>query len=161
MAIDIAEFRRALGCFATGITVVTSMRPDQSPLGLTVNSFNSVSLDPPLVLFSLDRKNEKAIDFEHAGFFAVNVLSQGQQDISVRFSTNPEQRWNGFEWSTMATGAPVFDGCLANLDCRTYAVHDGGDHILFLGEVVSMHAAVDGGPLMYYRGKYVVPGTAI
>jgi len=160
VSLDIAEFRKALGCFATGITVVTSRQRDKRPLGLTVNSFNSVSLTPPLVLFSLDRSNEKAADFEASGFFAVNVLSERQQNVSVRFSTDPDNRWSNFEWSEMETGAPIIKGCLANLDCRTYAVHDGGDHLIFLGEVIAMHAAPDGGPLMYYRGKYVVPSQA-
>lgn len=157
MTLDIAEFRKALGCFATGITVVTSRRPNGPPLGLTVNSFNSVSLAPPLVLFSLDRSNEKAAEFEASGFFAVNVLSEHQQDVSVRFSTDPDNRWENFDWSEMETGAPVIDGCLATFDCRTYAVHDGGDHLIFLGEVIAMQTTSAGEPLLYYRGRYGVP----
>jgi flavin reductase (DIM6/NTAB) family NADH-FMN oxidoreductase RutF len=158
---DNADFRNALGCFATGITVVTSIAPDGRPLGLTVNSFNSVSLDPPLVLFSLDRRNSDLAAFEAAGLFAVNVLNRDQQDVSVRFATNPQDRWSGLEWNTLETGAPVLPGCLTTFDCRTEAVHDGGDHIIFLGRVVAMTVtAPDPGPLMYYRGRYVTPDTA-
>lgn len=158
---DNADFRSALGCFATGITVVTSVTPDGRPMGLTVNSFNSVSLDPPLVLFSLDRRNGDLADFEAAGHFAVNVLTRHQQDVSVRFSTSPETRWPGLDWATLDTGAPVLKDCLAVFDCRTEAVHDGGDHVIFLGRVVAMTAPnPDAGPLMYYRGRYVTPETA-
>ncbi|MHC8508372.1 MAG: flavin reductase family protein [Rhodospirillales bacterium] len=155
MSLDIAEFRRALGCFATGVTVVATLGPKGRPLGLTVNSFNSVSLDPPLVLFSLDRRNPDLSAFEAAGVFSVNVLSEDQQDISVRFSANPETRWDGVAWETLVTGAPVLPGCLASFDCRTRAVHDGGDHALFLGEAAAMRAAPEGAPLTYYRGGYV------
>jgi flavin reductase (DIM6/NTAB) family NADH-FMN oxidoreductase RutF len=154
MKFDRRAFRNALGCFATGVTVVTTVTDTGDPVGLTANSFSSVSLDPPLVLFCLDRASHNLAAFQASGRFAVNVLSDDQRDLSVRFSTTIGDRWDGVAWEVWATGAPVLSGCLAALDCETEAVHEGGDHVIIVGRVKRFASVVDGKPLLYFRGNY-------
>jgi flavin reductase (DIM6/NTAB) family NADH-FMN oxidoreductase RutF len=154
MKFDRRAFRNALGCFATGVTVVTTVTDAGEPVGLTANSFSSVSLDPPLVLFCLDRASHNLHAFRAAGRFAVNVLGDNQRDLSVRFSTTIGDRWDGVVWERWETGAPVLDGCLAALDCETEAIHEGGDHVIIVGRVQRLAATTDGKPLLYFRGNY-------
>lgn len=152
--LDSQAFRNALGCFATGITVVTAVAPSGELLGITANSFNSVSLDPPLVLFSLHRAAYSLGAFTDGGHFVVNILSEGQRELSVRFATALADKWSGVEYEFWDTGAPILKGCLAAFECRTRALYDGGDHVIFLGEVLRLRCAVDGRPLLYFRGRY-------
>jgi flavin reductase (DIM6/NTAB) family NADH-FMN oxidoreductase RutF len=154
MKFDRRAFRNALGCFATGVTVVTTVTDAGEPVGLTANSFSSVSLDPPLVLFCLDRASHNLDAFRAAGRFAVNVLGEDQRDLSVRFSTTIGDRWDGVVWERWETGAPVLNGCLAALDCETEAIHEGGDHVIIVGRVQRLAATTDGKPLLYFRGNY-------
>jgi len=154
MNFDRRAFRNALGCFATGVTVVTTVTDAGDPVGLTANAFSSVSLDPPLVLFCLDRASQNLAAFQASGRFAVNVLGDDQRDLSVRFSTTIGDRWDGVAWEVWATGAPVLSGCLAALDCETEAVHEGGDHVIIVGRVKRLASVVDGKPLLYFRGNY-------
>jgi flavin reductase (DIM6/NTAB) family NADH-FMN oxidoreductase RutF len=152
--IDRRAFRNALGCFATGVTVITTVTDDGEPLGLTANSFSSVSLDPPLVLFCLGRGSQNFAAFTSSGRFAVNVLAEDQRDLSVRFSTTIEDRWDGVAWEAWETGAPVLSGCLASLDCETEAIHDGGDHVIIVGRVKRLASVAEGKPLLYFMGNY-------
>ena len=151
---DAQAFRSALGCFATGITVVTAIAPSGELLGITANSFNSVSLDPPLVLFSLHRAAYSLGAFTDGGHFAVNILSETQHELSQRFAKALIDKWSGVEYETWETGAPILKGCIAAFECRTRALYDGGDHVIFLGEVLRLRCATEGRPLLYYRGRY-------
>jgi flavin reductase (DIM6/NTAB) family NADH-FMN oxidoreductase RutF len=152
--IDAQAFRTALGCFATGITVVTAVSPSGELLGVTANSFNSVSLDPPLVLFSLHRAAYSLGAFAEGGHFAVNILREEQQELSVRFARPLGDKWRGIEYEVWSTGAPILSGCLASFECRTRALYDGGDHVIFLGEVLRLRSSGEGRPLLYFRGRY-------
>ena len=154
MTFDARNFRQALGCFATGITVVTSVGLDGEYLGFTANSFNSVSLDPPLVLFSLDRGAYSLKAFEAAGVFAINILREDQQAVSIAFARALANKWDGVRTETWQTGSPILVDALASFDCETTSMHDGGDHVIFVGRVLRLRAGVDGRPLLYFRGAY-------
>ena len=151
---DARTLRDALGCFATGVTVVTCLGEDGEPAGLTVNSFTSVSLDPPLLLVNLAKKAASAAALIAASHFAVNVLQTGQQPASIRFSTRDEDRFGATPWECGEAGAPILAESLGVFECEQYAVHDGGDHHILIGQVVkaSFDASLD--PLLYFRGKY-------
>jgi flavin reductase (DIM6/NTAB) family NADH-FMN oxidoreductase RutF len=154
MSFDHRDFRNALGNFATGVTIVTARTRAGEALGLTANSFNSVSLDPPLVLFSLNRQNYSLRSFEEAGNFAINVLRDDQQEISRIFATALTDKWQGLEYETWDSGAPILSHALAVFDCATHAVHDGGDHLIFVGKVLRFAHDPKGRPLLYFRGNY-------
>ncbi len=153
MNFDARSFRSALGSFATGITIVTSIGPDGEPLGFTANSFNSVSLDPPLVLFSLDRSAFSLKAFESAGFFAINVLREDQQEVSTAFARALSNKWDSVSFEVWETGCPILGDALANFECETTTMHDGGDHVIFVGRVLALRTG-EGRPLLYYRGAY-------
>ncbi|MDB5444862.1 MAG: Flavin reductase, partial [Phenylobacterium sp.] len=130
--------RDALGCFGTGVTVVTTLDEMGAPIGLTANSFTSVSLDPPLILFCLAKTSGSLDAFSGARGFAVNVLHIGQQPASSRFTRRDGPRFDGIPWQAgEESGAPMLTGSLASFDCLRQAVHDGGDHLIFVGEVRS------------------------
>ena len=144
------ELRDALGRFATGVTVVTTMTP-RGPLGITANSFASVSLTPPLVLWSPARKSRRFPAFEAASHFAIHVLSAGQRGLAERFALPGD----GFAEVAFAAGfgdAPLLDGCAARFECRHAAGYDGGDHLIVVGEVLRLEQA-DLPPLLFYRGE--------
>src|SRR3569833_1710764 len=151
---DPRTLRDALGCFATGVTVVTCLKPDASPAGLTVNSFTSVSLDPPLLLVCLLKMAASAPALREAQFFAINVLQTGQQPASIRFSTRDEDRFGTTSWACGEAGAPFFVVSLCVFECERYALYDGGDHDILVGQGVkaSFDAGLD--PLLYFRGRY-------
>ncbi len=153
MAIDPREFRNTVGCFATGITVITTVDGDGKPIGLTANSFTSVSLDPPMVLFCLDRGVASFKAFEEGGEFAVNILGADQMEISNRFAKSGDDKWNDFAFETWEGDSPIIPNCLASLECRTAEIFEGGDHIIVTGEVTKI-ASEDGNPLLYWRGQY-------
>ena len=155
MTFDSRAFRNALGSFATGITVVTTIAPDGEPIGVTVNSFSSVSLEPPLVQFCLGRAAMSFEAFTTAKSFAVNVLAEGQADLSVRFSKRDlQERWEGVGVERWDSGVPILSGCLANLECDREHVYEGGDHVLILGRVRRLTSTAEGKPLLYFRGAY-------
>jgi len=151
---DPRTLRDALGCFATGVTVVTCLGPDGAPAGLTVNSFTSVSLDPPLLLVCLYKQAASAEPLVAASHFAVNVLQTGQQPASIRFSTRDQDRFGTTPWDCGEAGAPILKDSLGVFECERFAVYDGGDHHILVGRVIkaSFDAAVD--PLLYFRGRY-------
>ena len=155
MSIDARTFRKAMGCFPTGVTVVTTLAGEGSPVGVTVSSFTSVSLDPPLVLFCLDARTSNVEAFRRSGHFAINVLRNEQREVSIRFASRMEDKWKGFAYDTWTTGSPILPNCLANIECSTAAIHDGGDHLIFLGRVVSFRTSDTAAePLLFFRGRY-------
>lgn len=154
-AFDPREFRATLGTFTTGVTIITARGADAAPVGVTANSFNSVSLDPPMVLWSL-AKNSRSLDaFQQAGHFAVHILSAGQEDLSNRFAKSGADKFTGVDISEGAGGAPLLERCSARLQCRTSFVYEGGDHLIFVGEVVAFDRS-GLPPLVFQAGKYAV-----
>ena len=144
-----------LGCFATGVTIVTTINADGEPIGLTANSFTSVSLDPPLILFSLAKTSANLETFEKAGKFAVNVNHIGQQPAAGKFASRGVARFEDVDWALREEGgSPILAGSLASFDCTTHAVHDGGDHVIFIGHVNHASYAPHRDPLLYFRGKF-------
>jgi flavin reductase (DIM6/NTAB) family NADH-FMN oxidoreductase RutF len=123
-------------------------------VGITANSFNSVSLDPPLVLVSLARSLRSFDALVEAPAFAINLLCREQQELSMRFARAGEDKWNGVGTETGKTGAPLLTGRLAHFDCRPWARYDGGDHLILVGQVIDFHSDQDAEPLIYYRGSF-------
>jgi len=156
-----AEFRRALGQFATGVTVVTALDASARPEGVTVNAFASLSLEPPLVLVCLIRATRLLPIFESAGHFAVNVLSVNQHHLSVAFSRVDDDRFQGVSWRTWASGAPILEGCVANLECARIGRHDGGDHVILIGQAERLAYDEKRAPLLFARGDYHELGEAL
>ena len=144
-------FRDALARFATGITVVTTPTLE-GPMGFTANSFSSLSLDPPLVLWSPAKASQRYPFFAAAEHFAIHILGQEQADWPRRFSRHGEG-FAGLEWRTNAEGVPILPGAIARFDCRRHAVHDGGDHLIIVGQVLRL-ALEEGEPLVFAKGKY-------
>jgi flavin reductase (DIM6/NTAB) family NADH-FMN oxidoreductase RutF len=156
MAIDIATFRTVMSRFATGVTVVTTCTGTER-LGITINAFCSVSLDPPLVLICVEHGSQVHDALIESGVFAVNFLSRDQESLSVCFAGHSEERFSSFcgvTSHTIATGAPIFDDSLGFVDCRIVATYPGGDHTIILGQVEAQEA-YDGEPLLYYRSHYL------
>ena len=147
------RLREALGNFVTGVTVITT-RHAGALYGLTANSFSSVSLDPPLVLFSLSRTAECFDAFEQSDFFAINVLRSDQEELSSRFATKDIDKWSGVAQCPGRGGCPLLDGAIATFECRTTARHEGGDHVIYVGEVVEFAQYREGEPLAFFRGRY-------
>ncbi len=151
---DPRTLRDALGCFATGVTVVTCFDEAGSPVGLTANSFTALSLDPPLLLVCVAKSAASAGPLRSAQSFAVNVLQTGQRPASITFSTRGEDRFGQTEWSVGEHQAPVLMKSLSVFECRRNAVHDGGDHFILIGEVVKASFEPGLDPLLYFRGSY-------
>lgn len=146
-----ARYREALGCFGTGVTVVTAMT-ETGPLAMTVNSFTSVSLDPPLVLWCPARLSPRHDRLVAADSFAIHVMAEDQQDIASHFARTGDD-FTGIDWVSDAGGPPLLSGCLARFDCTRVAAHDGGDHTILVGRVD--HATYRAGQgLMFKRGQY-------
>lgn len=154
MSFTSRTLRDALGMFPTGVAVVTTQSPDGALHGVTVNSFNSVSLDPPLVLFSLARSLSILPAFLSADAYAVNILREDQRDISARFASPVEDKWGDIEYRAGTTGSPVLHQVIAVLECRPHAHHDGGDHVIFVGKVVHFEKPDHHKPLIFFRGRY-------
>ena len=150
---DPQAFRSALGNFATGVTIVTARDDTGAPVGLTANSFNSVSLDPPMVLWSLSLQSGSLPVFRDAQVWAVHVLAEGQQDMSDRFATPGVDKFAGLAPTDGPEGAPLIEGCVARFGCRARFEYEGGDHAIFLGEVVDFDRS-DADPLIYHGGQY-------
>jgi flavin reductase (DIM6/NTAB) family NADH-FMN oxidoreductase RutF len=153
-------FRQALGHWGTGVTIVATSGNEGKPYGLTVSSFTSVSLDPPLILVCLDNRISGLQAFKDAGKFSVSVLAEGQADLSTLFAKKDSARPAEL-YSFGKTGVPFIRGSLVAIECTTQAMYPGGDHQILLGEVeaVEFGAARDGtGPLLYFRGKYAKLG---
>ena len=153
MSDDSKAFRRALGRFATGVTVVTTVGTDGVPTGLTVSSFNSVSLQPPLVLWSLDRLALSLPVFQAAPYFAVHVLSREQESLSNTFAQTGGDKFAGLAWQPGLGGVPLLPECCAVFQCETVHRYDGGDHIIFVGQVKAFESQ-DRAPLVFCGGRY-------
>ncbi len=151
---DSRTLRDALGCFATGVTVVTCLDAEGDPIGLTANSFTAVSLDPPLLLVCVAKAAASLDALSAAPHFAVNVLQTGQEPESITFSTRIEDRFGRTRWALGEHGVPLLEGSLSVFECARSAVHDAGDHVILVGEVkrATFDPALD--PLLYFRGRY-------
>lgn len=151
---DSRALRNSLGRFATGIAVVTALDPDGHPVGLTVNSFAAVSLDPPLVLWSLAQSSNNLEAFRRASHHCINILAADQIDISNRFATWPVDRFAGLAWRPGLGGAPRLDGCCASFQVRNGIQYPGGDHLIFVSEVECFDQTPDLPPLVFHGGRY-------
>jgi flavin reductase (DIM6/NTAB) family NADH-FMN oxidoreductase RutF len=150
--IDDARFRQAMGHFASGVTVVTTASAGEL-YGMTVSSFSSLSLNPPLVLICIDKGVPSHDIIKNAGCFVINILEQRQEHLSRRFATTATDKFKGVAWHSGTLGLPVLDNTLAAIECRLRGALDGGDHTIFVGEVVEAEVR-EGAPLLYYRRGY-------
>ena len=150
---DAQHFRDVLGRFCTGVTVVTSMN-DGEPVGMTCQSFCSVSLSPPLVLFCPARTSRAWPLMRRSGFFCVNLLAEGQADLSNSMATKGVEKFAGLSWTTSSVGAPVLEGVLGYVDCTVHAVHEAGDHFVVIGKVQHLGLGTAEEPLLFYRSGY-------
>lgn len=157
---DPIAFRNALGTFTTGVTVITARGTDGNPVGVTANSFNSVSLDPPLVLWSLAKTAGSLPVFEQAEYFAVHILSNEQQDLSNRFAGRGEDKFKDLDVPNGLGNTPLLSGCCARMQCKTAYRYEGGDHIIFVGEVVDLEHS-DATPLVFQAGKYALASRKV
>ena len=152
---DSTALRRALSCFATGVAVATVRDRSGEPAGITINSFNSVSLDPPLVLWSVAKDSYSYDAFITAEYFAVNVLTREQMDMSVRFAQRNGNKFDGIVTREGLHGVPLLPECAACFQCRTEHVYEGGDHKIIVGRVLSIEER-ETEPLIFYRGGYLI-----
>ncbi len=157
--VDATELRQALGQFATGVTVITSVDDAGEPVGVTASSFNSVSLDPPLVLWSLAKNAFSMRAFQESGYFCVHVLSADQRELSHRFATRGEDKFSTIEWARGVGEVPLLPGCAARFQCKTSYQYEGGDHIIFVGEVLEYERSSET-PLVFHGGRYALPRSA-
>lgn len=149
---DALQLRQVLGNFCTGITVITAMHEGE-PVGFACQSFQSLSIDPPLVSFSPSRTSKTWPRIRAAGSFAVNVLSDEQEPLSRVFGASGPDKFQGVPWTTSAGGSPVIAGALAWVDCRIKVAFDAGDHQIVVGEVLNLEAS-NGKPLVFFQGQY-------
>ncbi len=147
------EFRRACARFATGVCVLATRTPDGMPHGLTVNSFSSLSLDPPLVMAAIAHSSNQLAAFDIAEYFAVNILSEEQRDLSHHFSQRQHGRFDGIAWLPGKSGAPLFEATLGVIECRTVHRFDAGDHRVIVGQAVAANV-YEGRPLLYFQSAY-------
>jgi len=152
---DPKDFRQALGMFATGVTIVTARAADGTPVGITANSFNSVSMHPPMVLWSLARNARSLPAFEAAEYWNVHILANDQEPLSNRFAKAGEDKFGGLELDAGVNPAPLIPGCSARFQCRTAFRYEGGDHIIFVGEVMHYDRSARA-PLLYVTGGYAL-----
>jgi len=150
---DSKEFRRALGTFTTGVTIITSCGADGEPVGVTANSFSSVSLDPPLVLWSLAETANSLPVFQGAEYFAIHILAAGQEDLSNRFASRGEDKFANLDVEQGLGDTPLLSGCSTRMQCKTVHQYEGGDHIIFVGEVIDL-INNEIPPLVFQAGKY-------
>lgn len=147
------DFRRVLGHFATGVTIITTRDGDGRATGLTVSAFCSVSLDPPQILVCIDHKSQSYPALRDGDRFAVNILGADHESVSRRFATTRLDKFDGVPFTLGTLGVPLIDGALAHLECRTVSRHVEGDHTILVGRVEEARNGA-GEPLLYYRGKY-------
>ena len=142
-----------MGHFVTGVTVITTMDKAGTPFGLTANAFTSLSLDPPLVLICIDKGVQCYSCFEESKIFAVNVLSEGQEELSRRFATKGIEKFARLKWHKGRHGAALLDGAMGHIECKVVHSYEGGDHTIYIGEIV--HATASGDrPLLFFKGQY-------
>jgi flavin reductase (DIM6/NTAB) family NADH-FMN oxidoreductase RutF len=157
--LDIAELRRTLGSFATGVAVTTTLDTDGVPKGFTANSFTSVSLDPPLVLVCVDRAASCYPAFAATTHFGINILNEAQQHLSRAFASKSADKFADVPWVSGVTGSPIFPDSTAWLDCELYNRVEAGDHLILIGKVLSFGHSPEKQPLGYHRGSYIAFGT--
>ena len=152
---DAQTFRQAWGTFATGVSIVTTVRPDGEIHGMTANGINSVSLDPPLALVCAGHSTSSHPLIREAGRFAINILSEDQRSIAEYYARPTAEKTGDSDaaFSRSERGAALIDGCLARMDCRVVAEHDAGDHTIFVGQVEAIETS-EGRPLLYYQGRF-------
>lgn len=155
--IDVDEFRRALSLFPTGVAILSTVADSGAPVGLTCNSFSSVSLAPPLVSWGLRKESRAASMFKNSGGFVINILSGAQQELSTRFASKGiSDKFQGVAWTPGLGDMPVLHDCAATFECTTFAVHDAGDHWLFLGQVRRFEHEINHHPLVFCKGAYML-----
>lgn len=158
MQVDERSFRKALGSFPTGVTVVTGVMPEDGKLvGVTVSAFSSLSLDPALVLFCLDKRT-RSLDAFLKGCVAIHILREDQREVSIQFASRMEDKFNAVEYSLNSSGVPLLAGCLARLECSVAEAIDQGDHYIIICQVVNLEYKTGGQPLLYFRGAYACIG---
>lgn len=148
------QFRQALGTFATGVTIVTAQAADGTLVGLTANSFNSVSLTPPLVLWSLSQKAGSMDAFSRGAHYAINILAADQQALAAQFATKDIDRYAGVHFTRGTHGAPLLEGAVAHFECFNRSQYEEGDHVIFVGEVERCSHRAGASPLLYHGGKF-------
>jgi flavin reductase (DIM6/NTAB) family NADH-FMN oxidoreductase RutF len=153
MAIDPRELRNVFGAFATGVTIITTIDATGKPFGLTANSYTSLSLDPPLVLVCVDKKVDCYACFDQSKVFVVNILSEGQDQLSTRFATKGIEKFEGVAVRQGSLGVPLLEGALAHIECKVASAYEGGDHTIYVGEVQTASVS-DTRPLLFFKGKY-------
>jgi flavin reductase (DIM6/NTAB) family NADH-FMN oxidoreductase RutF len=153
---DPRKFRSALGKFPTGVIVATGRTGDGELVGMTMSSFNSVSLDPPLILFSIHRKAQSFATWQSISHYAVNVLNEDQEQLSNQFARASGNKWDGLTVLTGANGAPMLPNASVVFECASHARYDGGDHEIFVGRVEALHehALTGQRPLLFFEGRY-------
>lgn len=154
MAIDGRKFRDTLGCFTTGVTVVATRDNLGEPRGITVSSFASVSLEPPMILCCVANNAQCSVAFRESTHFSVNILSESQRLLSSRFAQRTENKWHGIEFDVWNSGVPILRDCIANLECQKIEEIEAGDHRILVGLVLGLAHRADESPLVYYRGSY-------
>ncbi|MBU6471621.1 MAG: flavin reductase family protein [Alphaproteobacteria bacterium] len=151
---DKRAFRQALGTYPTGVAVVTALPADRKPMGITVNSFTSVSLEPPLVLWCMDRRSERFAAFSAAEGYVINILGTEHEEVSARLAQPGSHSLEGIGLCQTELGPPALADALAVFECAAHACHDGGDHAILVGRVLRFHRHGPGAPLVFYRGAY-------
>lgn len=154
MSFDLRTFRDTLGLFVTGVTVITTRDADGRPVGITANSFNSVSLDPPLILWSVGLHALSLEAFSDAKAFAVHILREDQADLSKRFAKSGGDKFHGLNMDSGLNDVPLLPDCAARLECLPHAQHPAGDHILFIARVHRLASDPNAMPLVYHGGRY-------
>lgn len=154
MGFDSRELRDALGRFATGVCVITTVTESGQPLGLTANSFASVSLDPPLVLWSLQNSSDVFDTFAEPKFFCINVLEKGHEQHSGQYARKGNHRLDEGHFRLGKYGSPIIRDALVSFECELHATHDGGDHLIIVGRVRDLHSRPGGDPLLFFSGAY-------
>jgi len=154
MDFDPKTFRNVLGFFTTGVAIITTQDSAGKNIGVTVNSFSSVSLTPPLILFSMAITSNCTPAFENCKNFTVNILGSRQKDLAMTFARPSSADWGGVSVSTGANGCPRIEGAIAHLECELFNIVPGGDHLIFLGKVTGIRSDESDAPLLYYRGAF-------
>ena len=152
---DVSEsnLREVMSHYLTGVTIVTVTKPDGMPYGLTVNSFNSVSLTPPLILWSLDNKNSNLSLFENTAGFAINIMAADQTNLCRRFADKDDDRFVDVDWTFGTSGQPLITNALAHIECRPWQTYAGGDHTIFVGEVIHAQHTSDRPAAAFFKGR--------
>ena len=153
-AFSALEFRAALGMFATGVTIVSARTAAGELVGLTANSFNSLSLEPPLVMWNLNQRSSSLEVFRAGSHYAINVLAADQKDLALRFAAPVGDRWAGTAWRPGVAGAPLIEGAVAHFECFNKSRYDEGDHVIFVGQVEHVDHRPDALPLLFHGGRF-------